>query len=70
MGGRWCGARIGLAKLRRDGWVVARPEPGADEAWIVTKPMDLQGHELLHKADPAADRVNPPSSPKWRKKVD
>ena len=51
--GRWRGARIGLAKLRRDGWVVARPEPGADEAWLLTKPMTLEGHTLWVNADAA-----------------
>ena len=49
--GRWRGARIGLAKLRRDGWVVARPEPGGNEAWIVTKPMTFEGETLWVNAD-------------------
>ena len=49
--GRWRGARIGLVKLRRDGWVVARPEPGAGEAWIVTKPMTFEGGTLWVNAD-------------------
>ena len=49
--GRWRGARIGLAKLRRDGWVVARPEPGADEAWIVTQPMTFEGETLWVNAN-------------------
>lgn len=49
--GRWYGAPIGLAKLRQDGWVVARPEAGADEAWIVTKPMTFDGKSLWVNAD-------------------
>ena len=49
--GRWRGAQIGLAKLRRDGWVVARPEPGVNEAWIVTKPVAFKDEALWINAD-------------------
>jgi len=49
--GRWRGSRVGLARLRRDGWVVARPEPHAAEAWMTTKTLTISGERLWVNAD-------------------
>lgn len=47
--GRWRGGQIGLATLRRDGWVTVRPE--ADYGWLLTKPLKLKGKTLFVNAD-------------------
>lgn len=53
--GRWLGGQIGLAKLRLDGWVVARPE--RERGWILTKPMTLDGETLWVNADARGGRL-------------
>ncbi len=55
--GRWLGGQIGLAKLRLDGWVAAQPEAGAEEGWILTKPMLLEGKTLWVNADARDGRL-------------